>query len=115
MRVSLFLAFIANSQKKLARYKTVALISTFVNSTSTLKSLPRRPLEYQHEHSCGLHGGLLVEPLKLESDAEDVVLGFLARLALEGKLTGEEDVEKDTQAPNVRLRECFGFLQNFRC
>ena len=54
-------------------------------------------LEDPHEQPRALHGALLVQILELELDIEDVVLGLLGGLALEGQLAGHEDVEKDTE------------------
>ena len=54
-------------------------------------------LEHPHEQPRALHGALLVQILELELDIEDVVLGLLGGLALEGQLAGHKDVEKDTE------------------
>lgn len=67
----------------------------------TSKLLPWRALEDPHKQPGGLHGHLLVEPLELEPDVDDVGLGLLSGLALERQLAGQKDVEKDTQAPDV--------------
>ena len=74
--------------------------------------LPRHPLEDPHEQPGGFHGGLLVQPLELESDAGDVVLGLLRVVALEGQLSGEQHVEEDAQAPNVGLGEGLGLFND---
>ncbi len=53
----------------------------------------------------GLHGDLLVEPLELEPDAQDVVPGLLGAVAPEGQLAGQQHVQEHAQAPDVRLGE----------
>lgn len=63
--------------------------------------IPWRALEDPHEQSGGLHSDLLVQPLELEPDVDNVGLGLFSCLALERKLSCEEDIEKDTQAPDV--------------
>merc|ERR1719461_789977 len=69
-------------------------------------------LEHPHEQPRALHGALLVKILELELDVEDVVLGLLGRLALEWKLAGHEDIEKNTKRPNIRLRIGLGLLND---
>ena len=76
--------------------------------------LPCSPLEDPHEKSGGLHGGLLVEPLELESDVGDVILGLVGAVALEGELAGQEDVEEHAQTPDVGLRESLSLLDDLR-
>ena len=64
-------------------------------------SLPWSTLEDPHEQSGCLHGDFLVEILELESDVENVRFRLLLGLTLERKLSSQEDIEKDTQAPDV--------------
>merc|ERR1719479_72782 len=71
-------------------------------------------LEDPHEQPGPLHGALLVEVLELEPHLEDVVLGLLGRLALEGQLAGHEDVEEDTEGPDVGLGVGLGLLNDLR-
>jgi len=86
-----------------------AVVDHFLKSGT----LPWCPLEDPHEEPGGLHGDLLVEPLELELDVEDVLFRFFGtRLSLEGKLAGKQDVEEDTQAPDVGLGEGLGLLQD---
>merc|ERR1719384_324809 len=70
------------------------------------------PLEDPHQQPCALHCALLVQPLELELDTEDVVLGLLRGLTLEGKLTRHKDIEQDTKGPDIRLREGLRLLQD---
>ena len=44
------------------------------------------PLEDPHEEPCAFHGAFLVEPFKLESDLEDIILCFFRSFSLERKL-----------------------------
>ena len=78
------------------------------------RPFPGGPLEDPHQQPGGLHRHLVVQPLELELDVEDVGLGLLGGLALEGQLAGQEDVEEDAEAPHVGLWESLGFLQDFR-
>ena len=78
------------------------------------RPLPWSPLEDPHQQPGGLHGHFIVQPLKFEFDIEDVGFGLFGGVALEGQLTGQKDVEENTQAPHVRLGESLRFLQNFR-
>lgn len=82
-------------------------------NNTTILIIPWRALEDPHEQPGGLHGDLLVEPLELEPDVDDVGLGLLSRLALERQLAGKQDIEKDTQAPDVRLGEGLTLLDDF--
>ena len=43
----------------------------------------------------------------------DVVLGFFRGFSLEGKLTGLENIEKNTKIPDIRLSEVICFLNDF--
>ena len=47
------------------------------------RTLPRGPLEDPHQQPGGLHGNLLVQPLELELDRQDVLLGLLGTLTLQ--------------------------------
>merc|ERR1719412_1047028 len=71
-------------------------------------------LEDPHEQPGALHGALLVEVLELEPHLQDVVLRLLGRLALEGQLAGHEDVEEDTEGPDVGLGVGLGLLNDLR-
>ena len=78
------------------------------------RPFPGGPLEDPHQQPGGLHGHFIVQPLKFEFDIEDVGFGLFGAVALERQLTGQKDVEENTQAPHVRLGESLRFLQNFR-
>ena len=58
--------------------------------------LPGTPLEDPHEQSGGLHSDFIVEPLKLELDIKNVGFGLFSCFALEGELSREQDIQKNT-------------------
>ncbi len=75
--------------------------------------LPGSALEDPHQQPRGLHGDLFVEELELELDVENIGLGLLRSFSLEGELSGEQNVQENSQTPDVTLGEGLGFVEDF--
>merc|ERR1719215_261687 len=73
-----------------------------------------KSLEDPHKKSCTFHGALLVQPLKLELDIDNVVLCFLRGFTLEGQLARHQHIHKNTKRPDIRLRIGLSFFNYLR-